>query len=101
MHQAAALLTVAAIGRVLALFGRIMIPRAYVTDVSLAGMPARILSMLLDTIKVGPNTYMGVSRACDEAMAAPSTVTRPSPDPFLRYVTIWPLKGMDEILCGF
>ena len=48
--------------------------RSYVTDIRLAGIPARSPSMLLDTIRVGPNTYMGVSRACDEAMAAPSSV---------------------------
>ena len=39
-------------------------------------MPARAPSMLLDTIRVGSNTYMGVSRACDEAMAALSSVSR-------------------------
>jgi hypothetical protein len=73
------------------------------TDISQAGMCTSTPSMLLDTIRVrvGPNTYMGVSRACNEAMAAPSTVTRPSPDLFLRYVTFWPLEGMVEILCGF
>ena len=60
--------------------------RSYVTDISLAGMPARAPSMLLDTIRVGPNTYMGVSRACDEAMAAPSSVSRALLDPFLRGV---------------
>ena len=32
----------------------------------MVGMPISTQSMLLDTIKVGPNTYMGVSR--DEAM---------------------------------
>ena len=47
--------------RVLALFSRLTRPRAYVTDISLADMPTRTLSMLLDTIRVGPNTYMGVS----------------------------------------
>ena len=51
----------AAIGRVLASVRRIMIGRPYVTDISLAGMPARAPSMLLDIIRVGPNTYMGVS----------------------------------------
>ena len=39
-------------------------------------MPANAPSMLLDTIIVGPNTYMGVSRACDEAMATPSSVAK-------------------------
>jgi hypothetical protein len=39
-------------------------------------MLAHAPSMLLDTIRVGPNTYMGVSRACDEAMAAPSSVSQ-------------------------
>ena len=48
---------------------------SYATDISLAGIPARAPSMLLDTIRVGPNTYMGVSRPCDEAMAAPSSVS--------------------------
>ena len=62
------------IGRVLASFRRIMKGRSYVTGISLAGIPARAPSMLLDTIIVGPNTYMGVSRACDEAMAIPSSV---------------------------
>ena len=56
--------------------------------------------MLLDTIRVGPNTYMGVSRACDEAMAAPSSVTRASLDPFLRGVTFLTTKGLDEILAN-
>ena len=74
----------AAIGRVLASFRRIMRRRAYVTDISLAGMPARAPSMLLDTIRVGSNTYMGVSRAYDEAMAAPSSVSRALLNPFLR-----------------
>jgi hypothetical protein len=66
-----------------------MRPRVYVTDISLAGMPTRAPSMLLDTIKVGPNTYMGISRACDESMAAPSSVPRALLDPFLRGVTFW------------
>ena len=64
-----------------------MIGRSYVTDISLAGMPTRAPSMLGDTIIVGPNTYMGVSRACDEAMAALSSVSRAFLDPFLRGVT--------------
>jgi hypothetical protein len=79
----------AAIGRVLASFRRIMIGRSYVADISLASMPARAPSMLLDTIRVGPNTYMGVSRACDEAMTAPSSVARALLDPFLRGVTFF------------
>ena len=74
--------------------------RAYVTDISLAGIPARAPSMLLDTIRVGPNTYMGVSRACDEAMAAPSSVSRALLDPFLRGVTFLAIEGLDEILAN-
>jgi hypothetical protein len=89
---------VAAIGRVLVLFSGLMRPRAYVIDRSLAGMPARAPSMLLDTIRVGPNTYMGVSRACDEAMAALSSVARAFLDPFLRGVTFWATEGLDELL---
>ena len=77
-----------------------MRPRAYVTDISLAGIPARAPSMLLDTIRVGPNTYMGVSRACDEAMAAPSSVSRALLDPFLRGVTFLATEGMDELLAN-
>ena len=80
------------------LFSGLMRPRAYVTDRSLAGMPARAPSMLLDTIRVGPNTYMGVSRACDEAMAALSSVARAFLDPFLRGVTFWATEGLDELL---
>ena len=90
----------AAIGRVLASFRRIMTGRAYVTDISSAGMLARAPSMLLDTIRVGPNTYMGVSRACDGAMAAPSSVSRALIDPFLRGVTFLATEGMDEILAN-
>ena len=64
----------AAIGRVLAVFSRIMIPQAYVTDVGLAGMLARTPTMLVDTIhcKSWSQYLHGASRACDEAMAAPS-----------------------------
>ena len=54
--------------------------------------------MLLDTIRVGPNTYMRVSRACDEAMAAPSSVSRALLEPFLRGVTFLATEGLDEIL---
>ena len=75
-----------------------MRPRAYATGISLAGMRARAPSMLLDTIRVGSNTYMGVSRACDEAMAAPSSVTRALLDPFLRGVTFLATEDLDEIL---
>ena len=75
-----------------------MRPRAYVTDISLAGMPARATSMLLDTIRVGPNTYMGVSRACDRATAAPSSVSRAFLDPFLGGVPFLATKDLDEIL---
>ena len=74
--------------------------RSYVTDISLAGMPARAQSMLLDTIRVGPNTYMGVSRACDEAMAAHSSVPRAFLEPFLRGVTILATDSLDEILAN-
>ena len=76
--------------------------RSYVTDISLASMPARAPGMLLDTVRVGPNTYMGVSRACDEAMAAPSSVTidRALLDPFLRGVTFWAIEGLDGILAN-
>ena len=72
--------------------------RSYVTDISLAGMPARAPSMLLDTIRVGSNTYMGVSRAYDEAMAAPSSVTRALLDPFLRGIIFLATEVLDEIL---
>jgi hypothetical protein len=88
----------AAIGCDLASFSRIMTVRANATDISLAGMPARTPSMLLDTIRVGPNTYMGVSRACDKAMDAPSSISRALPDTYLRGVTFLPIEGMDEIL---
>ena len=74
--------------------------RSYVTGISLAGMPARAPSMLLDTIIFGPNTYMRVSRACDEAMAAPSSVSRAFLDPFLRGVTFLATEGLDELLAN-
>jgi hypothetical protein len=49
-------------------------------------MPKRAPSMLLTIIRVGPNTYItGVSRACDEAMAVPLSVSRASLDPILCY----------------
>ena len=67
--------------------------RSYVTDISLAGMPARAPSMLLATIIVDSNTYMGVSRAYDEAMAAPSSVPRALLDPVMRGVTFWATEG--------
>ena len=63
-------------------------------------MPARAPSMLLDTIRVGSNTYMGVSRAYDEAMAAPSSVSRVLLDTFLRGVTFLSTEGLDEILAN-
>ena len=63
-------------------------------------MPARAPSMLLDTIRVGYNTYMGDSRACDEAMAAPSSVTRAFLDPFLRGVTFLATGVLDELLAN-
>ena len=56
--------------------------------------------MLLDTIRVGPNTYMGVSRACDEAMAATSSVFRALLDPFLRGVTFLATEDLDELLAN-
>ena len=92
----------AAIGRVLALFSRIMRPRSYVIDVGLGGicMLARTPSMLLDNIIVrGPNTYMGVSRACDASIAAPSSVIRPLFDPLISRARRYFLatKDMDQI----
>ena len=90
----------AAIGRYLASFSRIMTRRAYVTDISLAGVPAHAPSMLLDTIRVGPNTCMGVSRACDEAMAAPSSVSQALLDTFLRGVTFLATEDLDEFLAN-
>ena len=74
--------------------------RSYVSDKSLAGIPARAPSMLLDTIRVGPNTYMGVSRACDEAMAALSSVSRAFLDPFQRGVTFLATEVLDELLAN-
>ena len=75
-----------------------MTGRSYVTDISPADMPARAPSMLLDTIRVGSNTYMGVSRACDEAMAAPSSVPRALLDPFLRGVAFLATEGLDALM---
>jgi hypothetical protein len=60
-------------------------------------MPARVPSMLLDTVIFGPNTYMGVSQACDEATAAPSSVSRALLGPFLRGITCLATEGLDEI----
>ena len=94
------MIDLAAIGRVLVLFSGLMRPRAYVIDRSLVGMPARAPSMLLDTIIVGSNTYMGVSRACDEAMAAPSSVSRALLEPFLRGVTFLATEDLDELLAN-
>jgi hypothetical protein len=54
--------------------------------------------MLLDTIIVGPNTYMGVSRAYDKAMAAPSSNSRALLDVILRGVTVLATEGLDEIV---
>ena len=56
--------------------------------------------MLLDTIRVGPNTYMRVSRACDEAMAAPLSVARVFLEPFLRGVTFLATEDLDELLAN-
>ena len=56
--------------------------------------------MLLNTIRVGPNTYMGVSRACDEAMVVPSSVSRALLEPFLRRVTFLATEGLDELLAN-
>ena len=94
------LVYIEAIGRVLVLFSSLMRGRSYETDISLARMPARAPTMLLGTIRVGFNTYMGVSRACDEAMAAPSSVARASLDLFLRGVTFLAIEGLDEILAN-
>jgi hypothetical protein len=77
-----------------------MTGRSYVSDISLAGTPALAPSMLLDTMRVGPKTYMGVSLACDRAMAAPSSVSRAFLDPFLRGVTFLATEGLDEILAN-
>ena len=77
-----------------------MTGRSYVTGIRLAGIPARAPSMLLDTIRVGPNTYMGVSRACDEAMAALSSVSRAFLEPFLRGVTFLATGVLDELLAN-
>ena len=63
-------------------------------------MPARSPSMLLDTIRVGPNTYVGVSRACGEAMAALSSVSRAFLEPFLRGVTFLAIEVLDELLAN-
>ena len=43
---------------------------------------------------------MGVSRAYDEAMAAPSSVSRALLDPFLRGVTFLAIEDLDEILAN-
>jgi hypothetical protein len=67
--------------------------RPYVTDISLAGTPARAPGMLLVTIRVGPNTCMGISRACHEAMAAPLSVFRALLDLFLRGVIVCGHRG--------
>ena len=56
--------------------------------------------MLLDTIRVDPNTDMRVSRASDEAMATPSSVTRAFLHPFLRGVTFLATEALDEILAN-
>ena len=90
----------AEIGRVLASFRRIMTGRSYVTDISMVGMPTCAPKMLLDTIRVGPNTYMKVSRACGDAMAAPSSVSRALINPFLRGVTFLAIGDLDEIMAN-
>ena len=74
-----------------------MTGRSYITDISLAGMPTRAPSMLLDTITVGPNTYMGVSRACDKAMVAPSSVSRALLNQFLRGVTFLATDSLSKV----
>ena len=76
--------------------------RSYVTDISLAStcIPARAPGMLVDTIRVDPNTHTGVNRACDEAMAALSSVSRALLGPFLRGVTFLATGGLDEILAN-
>ena len=43
---------------------------------------------------------MGVSRACDEAMAAPSSVSLALLDPFLRDVAFLATEGMDKNLAN-
>jgi hypothetical protein len=53
--------------------------------------------LFMDTIRVGPNTYMEVSRACDEAMATPSRAARALLDTFLRDVAFLATGGLDEI----
>ena len=63
-------------------------------------MPTRAPSMLLDTIIVGLSTYMGVSRACDEAMGAPLSVSRVLLNPFLRGATFMATEDLDEILAN-
>ena len=77
-----------------------MTGRSYMTVINLAGVPARAPSMHLDTIRVGPNTFMGVSRACDEAMAATSSVSRALLEPFLRGVTFLATEDLDELLAN-
>jgi hypothetical protein len=56
--------------------------------------------MLLDTIRLGPYTYMGVSRACDEAVAALSSVARVLLDSFLRGVTFLATKILGDIMAN-
>jgi hypothetical protein len=63
-------------------------------------MPTRTPIMLLDTIRVGPDTNTRFSQACAEAMAAPSNVPRAFLDPFLRGVTFSATEGMGEILAN-
>ena len=77
-----------------------MTGRAYVTDISLASTPTRAPSMLLDTIRVGRNIRIGVSRAYYEAMVAPSSVSRALLNPFLRGVTFLATDGLDETLAN-
>ena len=77
-----------------------MTGRSYMTVINLAGVPARAPSMHLDTIRVGPNTFLGVSRACDEAMAAPLSISRALLGPFLRGVTFLATEDVREIMAN-
>ena len=75
-------------------------PSHFFFSINLAGTHARTPSMPINIIRVDLNTYMRFSRACDEAMAAPSSVPQALFDPFLRGVTFWAIEGMDEILAN-
>jgi hypothetical protein len=70
-----------------------MTGRSYVTDISLAGILARTPSMLLDTIRVGPNTYMGVSQARDEPWLRPRAFLERYSTRFFEALLFWPLRA--------